>query len=128
MRALLSTLVIALALPLAGHAHHSFAAVFDDNRPVDLDGSVTKLEWANPHIWVYVDVADTQGNVTHWQCEGGTPNSLRRLGWTRETLGQGDRIHIEGFRAKDGSDTCNIRVVTKDGRRLFAGSSFDQQP
>jgi hypothetical protein len=127
MRALLFGISILLLAPLPALAHHSFAAVFDDNLPVDLEGEVTKIEWANPHIWVYLDVMNTAGEVENWQCEGGTPNSLRRLGWSRETLREGDPVHIEGWRARDGSDTCNMRVITKDGRRLFAGSSREEQ-
>ena len=127
MRAKLALLAVVLLVPIPALAHHSFAAVFDSNQSLTLDGEVTKVEWANPHIWVYLDVADDQGDTVSWQCEGGTPNSLRRLGWSRDTLQPGDQIQIEGWRAHDGSETCNARVLTKGGRRLFAGTSFEEQ-
>ena len=124
MRANVALLAAVLLAPIPAIAHHSFAAVFDSNQELTLDGEVTKVEWTNPHIWVYLDVADDQGEVVNWQCEGGTPNSLRRRGWRSDTLQPGDKVEIEGWRAHDGSETCNARVLTKDGRRLFAGSSF----
>lgn len=127
MRAKLTLLVVILLVPMPVLAHHAFSAVFDSNQPVNLDGEITKVEWFNPHIWVYVDVTDNLGQRVNWQCEGGTPNSLRRLGWSSETLQPGDQVQIEGFRAHDGTETCNARVFTKDGRRLFAGSSFEEQ-
>ena len=114
--------LVALALPAL--AHHSFNAEFDDKKTIMLTGAVTKVEWFNPHIWVYVDVKDTNGNPQHWQCEGGAPNSLVRNGWTRNSLKVGDEITIDGFLAKDGSKTCNARKVTlADGKSVFAGSS-----
>lgn len=127
MRANVAFLAAVLLAPIPALAHHSFAAVFDSNQELTLDGEVTKVEWTNPHIWVYLDVVDDQGEVVNWQCEGGTPNSLRRRGWSSDTLQPGDRVEIEGWRAHDGSETCNARVLTKDGRRLFAGSSFVEQ-
>jgi hypothetical protein len=116
----------ALTLPLA--AHHSFAAEFDQNKTVTLRGAVTKLEWANPHIWLYLDVKldvkDDQGAAAHWQCEGGAPNTLTRNGWSKDSLKLGDQIVIDGYLAKDGSKTCNMRSVKfPDGRSVFAGTS-----
>jgi len=102
-------LVAAAALRVA--AHHSFAAEFDINKPVKLTGSVTKLEWMNPHIWVYLDVKDDQGVLQHWQCEGGAPNTLTRNGWSKDSLHYGDQVTIDGSMAKDGSKTCNIRLA-----------------
>ena len=125
--AIAAGLVGALTQPLS--AHHSFAAEFDADKPVRLAGNVTKLEWANPHIWVYLDVKDDQGRVQAWQCEGGPPNTLTRNGWTKDSLKIGDTILIDGVLAKDGSKTCNARLVKlPDGRSVFAGSSGGDNP
>jgi len=105
-------------------AHHSFSAEFDSTKPVTLKGSITKVEWLNPHIWLYLDVKDDAGKAVHWQCEGGAPNSLTRNGWTKNALKEGDAVTITGTLAKDKSSTCNASSVTlPDGRRVFAGSS-----
>jgi hypothetical protein len=121
---LLAVSLIALAAAPPLPAHHSFAAEFDEKKTISLTGSVTKLEWANPHIWVYLDVKDSGDAVQHWQCEGGAPNALYRNGWNRNSLKPGDVVSIEGFLAKDGSKTCNARQVRlPDGRSVFAGSS-----
>ncbi len=77
-------------------AHHSFSAEFDVKQPVTLKGTVTKVEWTNPHVWIYLDVTDAQGTVQHWQCENGAPNALSRMGWTRHSLNVGDQVTIEG--------------------------------
>ena len=120
-------LVVAVARTVS--AHHSFAAEFDSGKPVTLIGTVVRLEWTNPHIWVYLDVTDDQGNPQRWQCEGGAPNTLTRNGWSRDSLKPNDRITIEGSLAKDGSKTCNTRVVKlPDGRNVFAGSSGGDAP
>jgi hypothetical protein len=117
----LAGFAIAVALPVA--AHHSVAAEFDQTKPVTIKGTVTKLEWMNPHIWVYVDAKDESGNVVKWQCEGGPPNSLTRAGWTRNALKIGDEVTINGILAKNGTNTCNSRRVTlPDGKSVFAGS------
>ena len=109
-------------------AHHSFAAEFDASRPVQLKGTVTKIEWMNPHAYFYIDVKDASGNVTSWGLEMGSPNGLMRQGWTRNSMKVGDEIVVEGSRAKDGSTIANARsVVLGSGERLFAASSQDKQ-
>jgi hypothetical protein len=107
-----------------GWAHHSFSAEFDSSKPVKLNGAVTKLEWTNPHIWVYLDVKEENGSPAKWQCEGGPPNTLTRNGWSKDSLKAGDTVTIEGWLAKDGSKTCDMRSVKlPDGRSVFAGSA-----
>jgi hypothetical protein len=123
----LAGLLISAALPML--AHHSFAAEFDDNKKVMLKGPVVKVEWQNPHIWVYLDAKDENGKTVRWQCEGGPPNSLTRNGWTRDALKEGDQVTIDGRRAKDGTNTCNARSVTlPNGHMVFAGSADDGGP
>jgi Family of unknown function (DUF6152) len=115
------------ALPLA--AHHSFAAEFDASKAVTLQGTVTRLDWMNPHIWVYMDVKDDSGAVAHWQCEGGPPNTLTRNGWSKDSLKVGDQATVEGFRSKDGTNTCNARSIKlPSGKSVFAGSNDDGAP
>ena len=122
-----AVLVFMAAPPLS--AHHSFAAEFDSTKPVTLTGAVTKVEWGNPHIWVYFDVKDDHGAVQPWQCEGGAPNTLTRNGWSRDSLKLNEPITIYGYLAKDGSKTCNLRTVTlPGGRSVFAGSSAPDAP
>jgi hypothetical protein len=106
-------------------AHHSFAAEFDINKPLDLSGIVTKIEWANPHTWFYIDVPAPDNHVNNWGMEMGSPNALMRAGWTRNTLHVGDLVRVEGSCAKDGSTNGNARAVTltATGKRLFAASS-----
>ena len=111
------------------HAHHSFAAQYDANKQVTLVGTVTKVEWTNPHAWFYVDVKDEKGVVTNWNLELASPNVLVRNGWTRKSLTVGDEVTVQGSAAKDGSKMANARAVTLgDGRRVFAGSSGGDAP
>jgi hypothetical protein len=118
-------LAIALALAISGfaiqaHAHHSFAAEFDINQPVRLMGKVTRIEWSNPHTYFYIDVVDTSGKTTNWAIEGPSPGALSRRAWQKGDLKVGDTVVVEGYRAKNGSNTANGRRVTlPDGRRLY---------
>ena len=111
-------------------AHHSFAAEFDAAKPFKFTGAVTKVVWANPHAWLYVDVVDAATNkTTNWAVELNSPNALMRAGWKRDTLSVGDMITVEGSLAKDGSPTGNARsVTTSAGEKLFAGSSQETTP
>jgi uncharacterized protein DUF6152 len=110
-------------------AHHAFAAEFDANRPIKLKGTVTKMEWINPHTWIHIDVKRPNGTVERWAIEGGPPNALFRRGFNRDSLPTGIEIVVEGFQAKDGSRKGNGRDVTfADGRRLFLGSSGTGAP
>jgi hypothetical protein len=110
-------------------AHHSFAAEFDATKPVKLTGTVTKIEWTNPHAYFYIDVKDESGKVTNWGLEMGSPNGLMRQGWSRNSLKIGDQVSVEGSLAKDGSKLANARSVTlSTGQRLFAASSQGNQP
>ena len=120
-----AALLVTVLAARAG-AHHSFAAEYDINKPVTLKGTVTKVDWRNPHIYVYLNVKDDRGGVTEWACEGGPPNVLLREGWTRNSVKEGDEVTIDGAMAKDGSKRCNSRSVNlADGRKVFAGSSED---
>jgi len=110
-------------------AHHSFAAQYDDKKPIDFTGTVTKVEWMNPHVYFYVDVKDSTGKVINYAVEGAAPNGLYRQGWRKDTLKAGDTVSVSGYKAKDGSNTVNARnVKLPDGRRVFGGSADDGGP
>jgi hypothetical protein len=131
MRAKLGVLIAAAGLMASAvpmFAHHSFAAEYDASKPVELHGTVTKVEWTNPHARFYIDVKDADGKVTNWNLELASPNVLARNGWTRHSLKEGDVITVQGSRAKDGDALANARTVTlADGKKVFAGSATDQE-
>ena len=109
---------------LSASAHHSFAAEFDADQPIDLTGFVTKVEWTNPHTFFYIDVEDESGDYSNWAIELGSPNGLMRRGWTRNSLQIGDEVSVAGSRARDGSSKVNARtVMLANGEELFAGTS-----
>jgi uncharacterized protein DUF6152 len=129
----LAVVLVGAGLLLAARpitAHHAFAAEFDANKPIKLTGTVTRVDWRNPHAWFYVDVTDETGNVTNWGWKLGSPNGLLRTGWTRNSMKVGDVIVVEGSRARDGSNIANAQVVTlkSTGQRLFAASSRGEAP
>ena len=111
-------------------AHHSFSAEYDSKKPVTLKGTVTKVDWMNPHVYFYLDVEDDAGNVSNWALEMGPPNGLQRSGWTRNTMKVGDVVVVEGTLAKDGAKQANARSVTlaSTGKRLGAASSEGNIP
>jgi hypothetical protein len=119
--------LLLLAARLA--AHHSFAAEYDSKKPIEFKGTVTKVEWMNPHIYYYVDVKAKDGTVINYAVEGGTPNSLRRQGWGKDSLRIGDAVTVSGYMARNGSNHINGRsVLLPDGKRVFGGSSDDGGP
>ena len=123
------TLVLGLICAVPLMAHHSFSAEFDSAKPVTLKGWVTKIDWTNPHVWIYMNVKDDKsGAMTNWGFEMGPPHLLQGQGWTSKTLKVGDEIQVEGSMAKNGSKRMNARSVTKDGQRLGAGSSQNINP
>ena len=133
MNARLFVVVAAAVLVMGGRAasaHHSFAAEFDASKPFKLSGTVTKVEWQNPHTFFYIDVTDDKGKVTNWAMEMGSPNGLTRAGWTRNTMKAGDKVTVEGSLAKDGSPLGNARsvILNSTGKRLFAASSQTTNP
>ena len=121
---LLASFLVTVGVPAS--AHHSFAAVFDANETVEKSGTVTEVEWMNPHAWIYIDV-DEGGEKVNWAFELGSPTGLRRRGWTRDTVSIGDEISISGYRARDGSNRGNVKAITlADGRELTGNSSYRQ--
>ncbi len=120
--ALTASLLVAAAAP--AFAHHAFAAEFDAKKPVKLRGTVTKMEWINPHTWIYMDVKKPDGTVEEWMIEAGTPNTLLRRGFTRDSLKAGTEVLVDGYQSKDGSLRANGRDLTlPDGKTLFLGSN-----
>ena len=125
--AIIIALVVVVAAPVI--AHHAFSAEFDAKRPLTLEGKVTKMEWMNPHAWIHIEVTKEGAAVEKWMVEGGTPNTLLRRGFTKNSLEIGTEIKVDGYQAKDGSMRANGRDLTfKDGRKLFLGSSGTGAP
>ena len=122
---LASVLVMSSALPWAGEAHHSFAAEFDADKVVHLEGTVVKFSWVNPHSWIYMDVLKPDGTTEHWKIEGGAPSLLLRRGWNRDSITPGTKIVVNAFQARDGATRASARdIVFPDGRTLDAASSY----
>jgi hypothetical protein len=128
MRLAILMCVVSIAASGRALAHHSFAAEFDESKPVKLTGTVTKVEWANPHIWFFMDVKVENGSVANWGFEMGGTGQLVRAGWKRDTMKIGDVVTVEARRARDGSNNANAQtvVLASTGQRLFAGSSQGQ--
>ena len=113
----------------AAYAHHAFSAEFDASKPVTLEGTIAKMEWVNPHAWMWIDVENDDGTVDEWALEFGPPNALFRRGWTKSSVPIGESVKVTGFLAKDGRKVANANEVTlPDGRSLFAGSSGSGAP
>src|SRR5688572_348671 len=134
MKPSLALLVVAVAcaallMGTPSVAHHSFSAMFDGSKPLEVSGVVTRLEWKNPHVYFYVDVKGQDGKIINWACETNGPGGLIRQGWKRDSLKEGDRVTVNGYPAKDGSKTMDARRVTlADGRRIFGGTAGDGGP
>ena len=133
-RRLVSIVGLVLLQAAAAAAHHAFSSEFDENRPVNLRGTVTKTEWVNPHSWIHIEVKGSQGKVETWAIECGAPNTLLRRGLNKNSIPIGTEIVVDGFQARDGSTTANARdITTPDGKKFFAGSSgtgapYDKDP
>jgi len=132
MRRTVAVIIAGMGLLMAAApamAHHAFAAEFDAKKPIKLQGTVTKMEWINPHAWIHIDVKKPDGKIESWMIEGDTPNTLLRRGFTKNSLLPGTEIMVDGYQAKDGSMRANGRDLTlPDGKKLFMGSSGTGAP
>jgi hypothetical protein len=123
------TVIALLVTAVPIRAHHAFAAEFDANSPIKLRGTVAKVELINPHSWIHIDVKDADGKVSRWMIEGGTPNTLLRRGFTKNSLPIGSEILVDGYRAKDGTNKANGRdIIFPDGKKIFVGGSAPDAP
>jgi hypothetical protein len=128
-RLYLGAVSVALLICLPAHAHHSFSAEFDGTKPVRLSGTITRIEWTNPHSYFYLDVRDSKGSIKQWACESGNPGALSRRGWKKGDIKLGDALVVDGFLAKDGSRLIDARrVKLPDGRTVYGGSAGDGGP
>jgi len=129
IKLLLLATAVGLLIPVTSAlAHHAFAAEYDEKKPITLTGTVTKVEWMNPHVFFYIDVKDAEGKVTNWRGEGGNLSTLMRRGWRKDSLKVGETVTIEGSLAKSGQPLVNARTVTRaDGQKLFAGSAGGEE-
>jgi len=134
MRTKFAVVLAAVAMVLAGSAasvgaHHAFSAEFDSNKPLKFKGTISKMEWTNPHVWLHLDVKNKNGQVETWAFEAGTPNVLFRRGLTKESVKIGMEVTVDGYQAKDGSHRANGRdLVLEDGRTMFLGSTGTGAP
>jgi hypothetical protein len=129
VRSAIFAVIFGLVVPgVPAFAHHSVSAEFDLSKRITLEGRVTKIEWMNPHVYLYVDV-DANGKTANWACETAGPNTLARQGWSRSSVNIGDRITVVGYRARDGSYVASAReIVLPNGRKVFVGSPYDGGP